>query len=159
MTWHGTLSSCKWLCRQATDISSPACCSPVLRTPTTMHLLVSCACSCMSRGSSLFSSSFVISEKLLSKEKELKSLHAQLRAITTSRDDLAEDIQQLRFAKRQSDTGWQADRERCAALDREVAFYQNSSAKAMSDRDRAQFEADELRQQASNAFSHQQSAL
>lgn len=100
---------------------------------------------CLSRGSHMFSSSYVISEKLVNLEEELKQLRKECKSATQQRDSLQEDIQQLRSMKRQAEVGWQEEKKRTAALDRELAFYQNASAKAMADRDSASFEAEDLR--------------
>lgn len=57
----------------------------------------------MSRGGHMFSSSYVLAQRLQFLEAEVKQQRLALRSITTERDSLQEDILQIRSSKRQAD--------------------------------------------------------
>ncbi len=61
---------------------------------------------------------------------------AQLDAVTAERNSLHEDLINHRDSKRTVDKQWRLERERCERLESELAFYQNHSAQALSDRDK-----------------------
>ena len=60
----------------------------------------------------------------------------QLDAVTAERNSLHEDLVSHRDSKRTVDKQWRLERERCERLESELAFYQNHSAQALSDRDK-----------------------
>lgn len=60
----------------------------------------------------------------------------QLDAVTADRNSLHEDLINHRDSKRTVDKQWRLERERCERLESELAFYQNHSAQALSDRDK-----------------------
>jgi len=60
----------------------------------------------------------------------------QLDAVTAERNSLYEDLINHRDSKRTVDKQWRLERERCERLESELAFYQNHSAQALSDRDK-----------------------
>ena len=60
----------------------------------------------------------------------------QLDAVTAERNSLHEDLINHRDSKRTVDKQWRLERERCERLESELAFYQNHSAQALSDRDK-----------------------
>lgn len=78
-------------------------------------------------------------------EKELSTTRAQLQSLSGERDGLRDDLRAVREAKRQADAALEAATEKSAALDRELSFYQQQAAKVMADRDKAAWEAEELR--------------
>jgi hypothetical protein len=58
---------------------------------------------CMSRGGHMFSSSYVLAQRLQFLEGEVKQQRLALRNVTTERDSLQEDMLQIRSSKRQAD--------------------------------------------------------
>ena len=63
---------------------------------------------------------------------------SQLDAVTAERNSLHEDLINHRDSKRTVDKQWRLERERSERLESELAFYQNHSAQALSDRDKVQ---------------------
>lgn len=100
---------------------------------------------CMQGSGGIFDSSSVLSERIYSNEKELSKTRSQLDAVSEERDNLKEDLRGYRETKRQSDTGWKAEKQKVQALEKELAFYQTHSTKAFADRDRAVLEAEQLK--------------
>lgn len=96
-------------------------------------------------GNSIFDSSSVLSERIYANEQEISKTRSQLEAVTEERDNLREDLRGYRDSKRQSDSGWRAEKQRVQALEKELAFYQTHSTKAFADRDRAVLEAEQLK--------------
>ncbi|EFN54420.1 hypothetical protein CHLNCDRAFT_135784 [Chlorella variabilis] len=80
-------------------------------------------------------------------QKELSATRAALSGVTLERDNLREDLGEVKEAKRRAEAGHRAQLERAAALDKELAFYQAQSARVMADRDRAAWEGEELKAQ------------
>ena len=60
----------------------------------------------------------------------------QLDAVLAERNSLHEDLINHRDSKRTVDKQWRLERERSERLESELAFYQNHSAQALSDRDK-----------------------
>jgi hypothetical protein len=58
---------------------------------------------CMSRGGHMFSSSYVLAQRLQFLEGEVKQQRLALRSVTTERDGMQEDMLQIRSSKRQAD--------------------------------------------------------
>eukprot|EP00775_Hariotina_reticulata_P011817 gene11817-11961_t len=96
---------------------------------------------CLSRGSHMFSSSYVLAERLKYLEAEVKQQRNQLVQLTTARDNALEDILQVKALKRAADQGWQQERSRVAALEQELSFFQSALSEAISARDSASYEA------------------
>ncbi len=91
------------------------------------------------------SSSSVVSERIRIQDEQLADHRARLASAIADAASLREDNTALRDSKRVADQGWRTESQRAAELERELQFYQTQSARAMSDRDRATWEADELR--------------
>lgn len=91
------------------------------------------------------STSSVVSERIRIQDEQLADCGGRLDAALADASSLREDLAALRESKRIADRSWRAETARAANLDRELQFYQTQSARAMSDRDRATWEADELR--------------
>lgn len=96
-------------------------------------------------GNSIFDSSSVLSERIYSTEQELSRAKAQLAGLVSERDGLREDLHSQREAKRMSDQGWKSERQKVQNLEKELAFYQSQSTRAIQDRDKAVYEAEELK--------------
>lgn len=78
-------------------------------------------------------------------ERELASQRAHVSSVAAERDSLREDLGAVREAKRRAEQSLKAQTERAAALDKELGFYQQQSARVMADRDRAVWEGEELK--------------
>lgn len=91
------------------------------------------------------SSSSVVSERIRIQDEQLADHRTRLAVALADAASLREDNAALRDSKRVADQGWRTESQRAADLERELQFYQTQSARAMSDRDRATWEADELR--------------
>lgn len=63
--------------------------------------------------------------------RELSVCRTQLAAVAAERDGLREDLRGVRESKLVADRSWRSEREACAQLERELAFYQAQSASAM----------------------------
>ena len=63
----------------------------------------------------------------------------QLHAVSAERDGLYEDLINHRTSKRTVEQQWRKEREKSEHLESELAFYQNHSARALSDRDQVCF--------------------
>ena len=61
----------------------------------------------------------------------------QLHAVSAERDGLHEDLLAHRASKRTVDKQWRLEREKSERLEAELGFYQQQSARALSDRDKA----------------------
>jgi hypothetical protein len=64
------------------------------------------------------------------------------------RDDLRENLRGVRESKRIADQSWRDEKQKNTQLEADLTFYQTQSARAMADRDRAAWEAEDLRGQA-----------
>jgi len=62
---------------------------------------------------------------------------AQLASVQAERNSLREDLVNYRTSKRHADSSWRAERDKAERLEKELAFYQAQSARAMADRDKA----------------------
>lgn len=103
---------------------------------------------CMSSGdASGFSTSAVLSLRIRNTDRELSEAQEQLAAARAAASSLHEDNRALRESKRVADASWREERKRREELEKELAFYQQQSARAMGDRDKAVWEAEELRRQ------------
>lgn len=91
------------------------------------------------------STSSVVSERIRIQDEQLADCRLRLEAALADAASLREDLTALRESKRIADQSWRAETARAANLERELQFYQTQSARAMSDRDRATWEADELK--------------
>eukprot|EP00884_Botryococcus_braunii_P015731 jgi/Botrbrau1/2841/Bobra.0125s0048.3 len=101
---------------------------------------------CMQNGNaSIFSRSAVLSERIYSTDKELSKAKKQLETVTAERDSLREDLLSTKESKRKTDGTWKAEREKVERLEKELSFYQTQSVRAIADRDKAAWEAEELR--------------
>ncbi|CAK0787929.1 hypothetical protein CVIRNUC_011151 [Coccomyxa viridis] len=102
---------------------------------------------CMQSSGDIFSASSVLGDRICHIQKEANRLQSQLDAVTAERNSLHEDLISHRDSKRTVDRQWRLERERCERLESELAFYQSHSAQALSDRDKAVWEAEELKGQ------------
>ena len=59
----------------------------------------------------------------------------QLSAMTEERDGLQEDLRGHRDSKRSVESSFRAERERATKMENDLKFYQEQSARAISDRD------------------------
>lgn len=100
---------------------------------------------CLQGSESMFSSSFVVSERIYSLETELVKAKSELRAVTAERNSLREDGAQLRKAKRDVDSSWREERARADKLEKELDFYQKQSLQAIAERDDVLVEIEEAR--------------
>lgn len=96
------------------------------------------------------STSSVVSERIRIQDEQLADCRVRLDAALADSASLREDLSALRESKRIADQSWRGETDRAANLERELQFYQTQSARAMSDRDRATWEADELRRRAAD---------
>ena len=76
---------------------------------------------CKGRGAHMFSSSYVLSERVQAIESELRQLQVDLSCTKSERDSLKEDMMQLRNAKRLSDMGWRDEKLHSQDLERKLA--------------------------------------
>ncbi|KFM24491.1 hypothetical protein F751_3209 [Auxenochlorella protothecoides] len=93
-----------------------------------------------------FNSSSVLQERIRYTDKELSSCRAALAASQAQASSLGEDLRALKAAHRDTGARLRDALDRSALLDRELAFYQTSSARAVADRDRTAYEAEGLRE-------------
>mmetsp|Transcript_26289 Transcript_26289/g.62486 ORF Transcript_26289/g.62486 Transcript_26289/m.62486 type:complete len:393 (-) Transcript_26289:80-1258(-) len=92
---------------------------------------------CFQNSGSMFSTSYVVSDRIYSLETELTKTKRELKQVKAERDSLAEDTAELRKAKRNVDCTWRSERSKNESLEKEVEFYQEQSVKAFSERDEA----------------------
>lgn len=102
---------------------------------------------CLSAGSNMFSSSYVLSERIYSAEKELSLVKSQLTKVMQERDNFKEDIVQFKNSKKAVDNSWKDEMKKNQQLEKELMFYQSQSTKLLAERDQAEAEAEELRTQ------------
>lgn len=100
---------------------------------------------CLQQSGSMWSSSYVLSERLSGLEKELSKYKYQLARLTQERDNLKEDIISYKNSKRTADVSYREEKEKGERLEKELAFYQSQGIKAMAERDQAAYEAEALR--------------
>lgn len=91
------------------------------------------------------STSSVVSERIRIQDEQLADCRLRLDTALADAASLREDLAALRESKRIADQSWRTETARATNLERDLQFYQTQSARAMSDRDRASWEADELR--------------
>jgi DNA repair exonuclease SbcCD ATPase subunit len=65
-------------------------------------------------------------ELLWDAEKQLEALKTELAIVRAERDSLADDVAQIRAAKRTSDSGWRAEKQRLDELEKRLALYRSS---------------------------------
>lgn len=93
-----------------------------------------------------FSSSSVLRERIFATEKELSRAKMDLVSITGERDSLREDLREIKEAKRAADQSFRNQETRLESLQREVTFYRQQAAQAISQRDNTVWECEQLRQ-------------
>jgi chromosome segregation ATPase len=93
-----------------------------------------------------FSSSSVLRERIFSTEKELSRAKTDLLTVTAERDSIREDLREIKEAKRIADQSFRDQETRLEALQREVTFYRQQAAQAISQRDNTVWECEQLRQ-------------
>lgn len=84
-------------------------------------------------------------------EKELSKTRSEVVDVIAERESLREDLREVREAKRAGDTSYREQAERLQALEREVTFYRQQAAAAISQRDSTAWECEQLRQAAVEA--------
>jgi DNA repair exonuclease SbcCD ATPase subunit len=65
-------------------------------------------------------------ELLWDAEKQLEALRTELATVRAERDGLSDDVAQIRAAKRTSDSGWRAEKQRLEELEKRLALYRSN---------------------------------
>lgn len=106
-----------------------------------------------------FSSSSVLRERIFATEKDMLRTKQELITVTAERDSLREDLQEIKESKRRMDQTFKQQTSQVEALEREVTFYRQQAAQAITDRDNARWECEQLRQSSVSADAQAREAV
>jgi hypothetical protein len=102
---------------------------------------------CEARGSSMWSSSYILTERYNTLQTELRMLRGRSGTLTTERDALLAEAGRLREGAARAAAERGALDARVETLQSELGFFQTSASTALHERDEAVFQGRELRQQ------------
>ncbi|GAX74638.1 hypothetical protein CEUSTIGMA_g2086.t1 [Chlamydomonas eustigma] len=103
---------------------------------------------CLQNGSSMFSGSYVLAERVKALDADLKNARGNISSLQNEKDRLLEDVSNLKIAKIASETLNAQMSSRMGQLEKDVAYYQVQLSKVVAERDHSLFECDQLRAQA-----------
>jgi len=100
---------------------------------------------CLQNGSSMFSASYVLTERIKATDAELKDVRSTNLQLTLDCDSLKDELTTLRSAKTTTDALVAEQSRRLGQLEKDLAFFQVQVSKSVSERDQALYETDRLK--------------